>query len=173
MCPFTILQKIGEGFLTDLSQLKKLLPFVDDEALIRDVAKVKQVGPVWDSSPAHLSVRPHGHPLPSALRSAAGGQGGAEPRAAQVHVASSCRKSSSTGGALKVHPVLAFLHVACCLVAWEPLPRAASLTARQAGAPGALQTRQVATMTKNTAPLEPASLLGRHVVLGPRKSPSP
>lgn len=51
MCPFMILQKIGEGFLTDLSQLKKLLPLVDDEALIRDVAKVKQVGPVWDSSP--------------------------------------------------------------------------------------------------------------------------
>uniref|UniRef100_A0A452UXN1 Alpha-1,4 glucan phosphorylase n=1 Tax=Ursus maritimus TaxID=29073 RepID=A0A452UXN1_URSMA len=38
----TIVEKIGEGFLTDLSQLKKLLPFVDDEALIRDVAKVKQ-----------------------------------------------------------------------------------------------------------------------------------
>uniref|UniRef100_A0A7N5JB23 Alpha-1,4 glucan phosphorylase n=1 Tax=Ailuropoda melanoleuca TaxID=9646 RepID=A0A7N5JB23_AILME len=36
------LDKIGEGFLTDLSQLKKLLPLVDDEALIRDVAKVKQ-----------------------------------------------------------------------------------------------------------------------------------
>lgn len=47
-----VLQKIGEGFLTDLSQLKKLLPLVDDEALIRDVAKVKQVGPVWDSSAA-------------------------------------------------------------------------------------------------------------------------
>jgi len=38
----TIAEKIGEGFLTDLSQLKKLLPLVDDEALIRDVAKVKQ-----------------------------------------------------------------------------------------------------------------------------------
>ncbi|XP_025872179.1 glycogen phosphorylase, brain form isoform X2 [Vulpes vulpes] len=38
----TIVEKIGEGFLTDLSQLKKLLPLVDDEALIRDVAKVKQ-----------------------------------------------------------------------------------------------------------------------------------
>lgn len=37
-------QRIGEGFLTDLSQLKKLLPLVDDEAFIRDVAKVKQVG---------------------------------------------------------------------------------------------------------------------------------
>lgn len=44
-CPFTILQKIGEGFLTDLSQLKKLLPLVNDEALIREVAQVKQVGP--------------------------------------------------------------------------------------------------------------------------------
>lgn len=37
-------QRIGEGFLTDLSQLKKLLSLVDDEAFIRDVAKVKQVG---------------------------------------------------------------------------------------------------------------------------------
>lgn len=45
MCPFPIPQKIGEGFLTDLSQLKKLLPLASDEALIRDVAKVKQVGP--------------------------------------------------------------------------------------------------------------------------------
>lgn len=44
-CPFMIFQKIGEGFLTDLSQLKKLLPLVSDEAFIRDVAKVKQVGP--------------------------------------------------------------------------------------------------------------------------------
>ncbi|KAK2503347.1 hypothetical protein MC885_010057 [Smutsia gigantea] len=39
----TIAEKIGEGFLTDLSQLRSLLPFVRDEALIRDVAKVKQV----------------------------------------------------------------------------------------------------------------------------------
>uniref|UniRef100_A0A803T7W3 Alpha-1,4 glucan phosphorylase n=1 Tax=Anolis carolinensis TaxID=28377 RepID=A0A803T7W3_ANOCA len=37
-----IAEKIGEDFLTDLSQLKKLLDFVDDEAFIRDVAKVKQ-----------------------------------------------------------------------------------------------------------------------------------
>lgn len=41
---FMILQKIGEGFLTDLSQLRKLLPFASDEAFIRDVAKAKQVG---------------------------------------------------------------------------------------------------------------------------------
>ncbi|XP_030769740.1 glycogen phosphorylase, brain form isoform X1 [Rhinopithecus roxellana] len=38
----TIVEKIGEEFLTDLSQLKKLLPLVNDEAFIRDVAKVKQ-----------------------------------------------------------------------------------------------------------------------------------
>uniref|UniRef100_A0A8C2RBW1 Alpha-1,4 glucan phosphorylase n=2 Tax=Artiodactyla TaxID=91561 RepID=A0A8C2RBW1_CAPHI len=38
----TIVERIGEGFLTDLSQLKKLLPLVGDEALIRDVAQVKQ-----------------------------------------------------------------------------------------------------------------------------------
>lgn len=36
-------QKIGEGFITDLSQLKKLLDFINNEAFIRDVAKVKQV----------------------------------------------------------------------------------------------------------------------------------
>uniref|UniRef100_G3UBG8 Alpha-1,4 glucan phosphorylase n=1 Tax=Loxodonta africana TaxID=9785 RepID=G3UBG8_LOXAF len=37
-----IVEKIGEGFLTDLSQLKQLLPLVTDEGFIRDVAKVKQ-----------------------------------------------------------------------------------------------------------------------------------
>lgn len=41
--PFPLLQRIGEGFLTDLSQLKKLLPLVSDGAFVRDVAKVKQV----------------------------------------------------------------------------------------------------------------------------------
>ncbi|KFO60732.1 Glycogen phosphorylase, brain form, partial [Corvus brachyrhynchos] len=37
-----IAEKIGEGFVTDLSQLKKLLDFIDNETFIRDVAKVKQ-----------------------------------------------------------------------------------------------------------------------------------
>uniref|UniRef100_A0A8C9WVK1 Alpha-1,4 glucan phosphorylase n=1 Tax=Scleropages formosus TaxID=113540 RepID=A0A8C9WVK1_SCLFO len=37
-----IAEKIGEGFLTDLSQLKKLLNFINNDAFIRDVAKVKQ-----------------------------------------------------------------------------------------------------------------------------------
>uniref|UniRef100_A0A9J7ZQA1 Alpha-1,4 glucan phosphorylase n=1 Tax=Cyprinus carpio carpio TaxID=630221 RepID=A0A9J7ZQA1_CYPCA len=37
-----IAEKIGEDFLTDLFQLKKLLDFVNDEMFIRDVAKVKQ-----------------------------------------------------------------------------------------------------------------------------------
>ncbi|XP_060104751.1 glycogen phosphorylase, brain form [Heteronotia binoei] len=37
-----IVERIGEDFITDLSLLKKLLDFVDDEAFIRDVAKVKQ-----------------------------------------------------------------------------------------------------------------------------------
>ncbi|KAK2921493.1 glycogen phosphorylase, brain form [Channa argus] len=37
-----ITERIGEDFLTDLSQLKKILQFIDDEAFIRDVAKVKQ-----------------------------------------------------------------------------------------------------------------------------------
>jgi len=43
--PLTIFpfQKIGEDFLTDLFQLKKLLDFINDEMFIRDVAKVKQV----------------------------------------------------------------------------------------------------------------------------------
>lgn len=44
-------QRIGEDFISDLDQLRKLLSFVDDEAFIRDVAKVKQVGraATWDS----------------------------------------------------------------------------------------------------------------------------
>uniref|UniRef100_A0A8C6JEG6 Alpha-1,4 glucan phosphorylase n=1 Tax=Melopsittacus undulatus TaxID=13146 RepID=A0A8C6JEG6_MELUD len=37
-----IAEKIGEGFITDLSQLKKLLDFINNETFIRDVAKVKQ-----------------------------------------------------------------------------------------------------------------------------------
>ncbi|XP_074503367.1 glycogen phosphorylase, brain form [Sebastes fasciatus] len=37
-----IAERIGDDFLTDLYQLKKILQFVDDEAFIRDVAKVKQ-----------------------------------------------------------------------------------------------------------------------------------
>ncbi|NWX92119.1 PYGB protein, partial [Nothoprocta ornata] len=37
-----IAEQIGEDFITDLSQLKKLLDFVDNETFIRDVAKVKQ-----------------------------------------------------------------------------------------------------------------------------------
>lgn len=36
-------QKIGEDFIRDLDQLKGLRKFVNDEAFIRDVAKVKQV----------------------------------------------------------------------------------------------------------------------------------
>uniref|UniRef100_A0AAY4ABE9 Alpha-1,4 glucan phosphorylase n=1 Tax=Denticeps clupeoides TaxID=299321 RepID=A0AAY4ABE9_9TELE len=37
-----IAEKIGEEFIRDLDQLKKLEKFVNDEALIRDIAKVKQ-----------------------------------------------------------------------------------------------------------------------------------
>ncbi|KAF7651919.1 hypothetical protein LDENG_00103780 [Lucifuga dentata] len=37
-----ITNRIGEDFATDLFQLKKLLQFIDDEAFIREVAKVKQ-----------------------------------------------------------------------------------------------------------------------------------
>jgi len=37
-----IAERIGEGFIRDLDQLKGLLQYVDDEAFIRDIAKVKQ-----------------------------------------------------------------------------------------------------------------------------------
>lgn len=37
------LQKIGEDYIRDLDQLKNLLHFVNDDAFIRDVAKIKQV----------------------------------------------------------------------------------------------------------------------------------
>nr|XP_020477974.1 glycogen phosphorylase, brain form [Monopterus albus] len=37
-----IAERIGEGFLTNLQQLQKILLFLKDEAFIRDVAKVKQ-----------------------------------------------------------------------------------------------------------------------------------
>ncbi|XP_039995137.1 glycogen phosphorylase, brain form isoform X2 [Xiphias gladius] len=37
-----IAERIGEDFLTDLHQLKKIIQFVDDTAFISDVAKVKQ-----------------------------------------------------------------------------------------------------------------------------------
>ncbi|XP_077138972.1 glycogen phosphorylase, brain form isoform X2 [Ranitomeya variabilis] len=37
-----IAEKIGEDFVTDLSQLRKLLDFVDDESFVHDIAKVKQ-----------------------------------------------------------------------------------------------------------------------------------
>uniref|UniRef100_A0A673K6I5 Alpha-1,4 glucan phosphorylase n=1 Tax=Sinocyclocheilus rhinocerous TaxID=307959 RepID=A0A673K6I5_9TELE len=37
-----IAERIGEDYIRDLSQLKNLLKFVDDDAFIRDIAKVKQ-----------------------------------------------------------------------------------------------------------------------------------
>uniref|UniRef100_A0A5G2RE07 Alpha-1,4 glucan phosphorylase n=1 Tax=Sus scrofa TaxID=9823 RepID=A0A5G2RE07_PIG len=37
-----IAERIGEEYIADLDQLRKLLSYVDDEAFIRDVAKVKQ-----------------------------------------------------------------------------------------------------------------------------------
>lgn len=37
-----IAERIGEDYITDLDQLKKLLDFVNDDALIRDIAKIKQ-----------------------------------------------------------------------------------------------------------------------------------
>lgn len=41
--PSLLLQKIGEDYVRDLSQLTKLHKFVDDDLFIREVAKVKQV----------------------------------------------------------------------------------------------------------------------------------
>lgn len=43
VCLCARVQKIGEDFLKDLYQLKKLLDYVDNDAFIRDVANVKQV----------------------------------------------------------------------------------------------------------------------------------
>ncbi|NWT62786.1 PYGL protein, partial [Erythrocercus mccallii] len=40
--PLLLLQKIGEDYVRDLSQLTKLHEFVDDDLFIREVAKVKQ-----------------------------------------------------------------------------------------------------------------------------------
>uniref|UniRef100_A0A8C7L3X9 Alpha-1,4 glucan phosphorylase n=1 Tax=Oncorhynchus kisutch TaxID=8019 RepID=A0A8C7L3X9_ONCKI len=37
-----IAEKIGEEFIRDLDQLKRLLKFINDDAFIRDIAKVKQ-----------------------------------------------------------------------------------------------------------------------------------
>uniref|UniRef100_A0A671KVV4 Alpha-1,4 glucan phosphorylase n=1 Tax=Sinocyclocheilus anshuiensis TaxID=1608454 RepID=A0A671KVV4_9TELE len=37
-----IAERIGEDYIRDLSQMKNLLKFVDDDAFIRDIAKVKQ-----------------------------------------------------------------------------------------------------------------------------------
>ena len=36
-------QRIGEDYIRDLDQLRKLRNFVNDDAFIRDIAKVKQV----------------------------------------------------------------------------------------------------------------------------------
>lgn len=41
--PIFVDQRIGEDFIRDLDQLKGLRKYVNDEAFIRDVAKVKQV----------------------------------------------------------------------------------------------------------------------------------
>lgn len=44
--PFVVIsvdQRIGEDFIRDLDQLKSLRKFINDDAFIRDIAKVKQV----------------------------------------------------------------------------------------------------------------------------------
>ena len=45
---FFVDQKIGEEFIRDLDQLKNLRKFVNDDAFIRDIAKVKQVKSLMD-----------------------------------------------------------------------------------------------------------------------------
>ncbi|KPP59507.1 hypothetical protein Z043_122565 [Scleropages formosus] len=42
MCNPGLAERIGEDYIRDLDQLKKLLNFVEDESFIRDVAKIKQ-----------------------------------------------------------------------------------------------------------------------------------
>lgn len=41
--PDELFQRIGEDFIRDLDQLQQLREFVDDDAFLRDVAKIKQV----------------------------------------------------------------------------------------------------------------------------------
>lgn len=48
---FVLLQRIGDDFLTDLHQLKNILKFTDNDAFIRDIARIKKV-------PVRPSVRP-------------------------------------------------------------------------------------------------------------------
>lgn len=43
ICTYSFIQRIGEDFIRDLDQLRGLCKYVNDEAFIRDVAKVKQV----------------------------------------------------------------------------------------------------------------------------------
>lgn len=53
-------QRIGEDYISDLDQLRKLLSYVDDETFIRDVAKVKQVRRTltWDPCARPGAERP-------------------------------------------------------------------------------------------------------------------
>uniref|UniRef100_A0A8C7S069 Alpha-1,4 glucan phosphorylase n=1 Tax=Oncorhynchus mykiss TaxID=8022 RepID=A0A8C7S069_ONCMY len=57
-----IAEKIGEEFIRDLDQLKRLLKFINDDAFIRDIAKVKQVTLQGQDQPptaAQLSAHDH------------------------------------------------------------------------------------------------------------------
>ena len=54
VCVCVPLQVIGEDYVKDLSQLKKLMLLVDNEAFIRDVSKVKQVGRSTTAPPSLL-----------------------------------------------------------------------------------------------------------------------
>uniref|UniRef100_A0A5F8GNP9 Alpha-1,4 glucan phosphorylase n=1 Tax=Monodelphis domestica TaxID=13616 RepID=A0A5F8GNP9_MONDO len=60
-----IAERIGEDYISDLDQLRKLLSYVDDEAFIRDVAKVKQENKLKFA--AYLEREYHVHINPSSL----------------------------------------------------------------------------------------------------------
>uniref|UniRef100_A0A4X2JXP6 Alpha-1,4 glucan phosphorylase n=1 Tax=Vombatus ursinus TaxID=29139 RepID=A0A4X2JXP6_VOMUR len=60
-----IAERIGEDFISDLDQLRKLLSYVDDEAFIRDVAKIKQENKLKFA--AYLEREYHVHINPNSL----------------------------------------------------------------------------------------------------------
>lgn len=53
----SFLQRIGDAFLTDLYQLKKLLQLVHDECFVRDVAKQVDSDMSARPPPARASAR--------------------------------------------------------------------------------------------------------------------
>lgn len=62
VCLVCTFQKIGEDFIRDLDQLRKLEAFVNDDGFIRDIAAIKQVKPDLGKSWAE-TVLPFLHAL--------------------------------------------------------------------------------------------------------------